>query len=488
MALSRDHPDQDLYLAIDQGGHASRTLVFDNRGELITQAFCNITTQNPAADRVEHDPEEMVQSVRGVLAEISAQLGNRCSQIRAAGLATQRSSVCCWDRISGQALSPIISWQDRRGSEWLSQFQEQEAQIQALTGLRLSPHYGASKLHWCLEHLPEVAKAAKEKRLAWGPLASFLLYRLLEERPLLVDPANASRTLLWDFQTLEWSNELLKLFSIPANPLPQCVPSRHPFGTLTLGKHPVPLTLCTGDQSAALFAYGTPQSSGLYINMGTGAFMQQPFGDTPPDPGPLLASVVCQEKKGPLYVLEGTVNGAGSALDWAQKELNIKPQDLPAMLAKGLESQDNPLLFLNGISGLGSPYWVADFPSRFIGKGNAQAKLEAVAESILFLLQVNIEQLQAASAHRLTHILISGGLASQDSMCQQLADIGSLPVYRPDITEATARGLAYLLADQPASLDKEQNTTAFRPKPHTRLTQRYRQWTAAMKKALEENP
>jgi glycerol kinase len=478
--------ERDLYLTIDQGGHASRALVFDAGGEVVAQAFAKIATQHPAPDRVEHDPQEMVQSIRDALCEIADRLGDRCQQIRAAGLATQRSSICCWDHSSGEALSPIISWQDRRANHWLTQFQDREESVHALTGLRLSPHYGVSKLHWCLEHLPAVTKAQRAGHLTFGPLASFLLFQLLKERPLLADPANASRTLLWNFQTLDWSSELLDLFSIPADPLPQCVPSRSTFGTLPLGEHEIPLTITTGDQSAALFAYGTPQSDSLYINMGTGAFVQRPCGGTPPDPGRLLASVVYQEEQGPLYVMEGTVNGAGSALDWAQHELNIEAQAMPGMLEEGLEQATEPPLFLNGISGLGSPFWVADFSSRFIGEGDTQAKLVAVAESILFLLQTNIEQLQASSSQKLEHILISGGLASQDGLCQRLADLTSLTVQRTDITEATALGLAFLLADQPAIWNKEQRVKSFQPKAHPGLTHRYEQWRLAMKDALAE--
>ena len=478
--------ERDLYLAIDQGGHASRALVFDMSGKVVAQAFTNMATQHPAADRVEHDPQEMLQSIRDALSEITDQLGDRCHQIRAAGLATQRSSICCWDHISGEAFSPVISWQDRRAADWLTQFSDQEERVHALTGLRLSPHYGASKLHWCLEHLPEVAKGQRAGRLSFGPLASFLLFQLLKERPLLTDPANASRTLLWDFHRLDWSPELLELFSIPADALPHCIPSHHPFGTLLLGNHPVPLTITTGDQSAALFAYGTSQRDCLYVNMGTGAFVQHPSGGTPPDPGRLLASVVHQDGQGPHYVMEGTVNGAGSALDWAQHELNIEAQAMPGMLEEGLDQATEPPLFLNGISGLGSPFWVADFSSRFTGEGDTQAKLVAVAESILFLLQTNIEQLQASSSQKLERILISGGLASQDGLCQCLANLTSLTVQRSDITEATALGLAFLLADQPAIWNKKQSVKSFQPKAHPGLTHRYEHWRLVMKNALAD--
>lgn len=479
-------PEQHLYLAIDQGGHASRALVFDADGEIVAQAFAEVATYHPAPDRVEHDASEMVQSILDAIAAIAKQLGPDCSRLRAAGLATQRSSICCWDRESGEALSPIISWQDRRAADWLSQFNAREEEVHSRTGLRLSPHYGASKLRWCLDNLPSVAGAQRVGCLAFGPLASFLLFQLLEQKPLLADPANASRTLLWDLHHRDWSPELLELFSIPADALPRCVPSRYKFGTLSVGDQSIPLTITTGDQSAALFAYGTPEADTLYINMGTGAFVQRPCGHAPPDPGRLLASVVHQDEQGPHYVMEGTVNGAGSALDWLQHELNIEAQAIPSMLEQGLEQITEPPLFLNGVSGLGSPYWVADFPSRFVGEGATESKLVAVVESILFLLQANIERLQAAATQPLKRILISGGLALQNGLCQRLADLTLLEVCRPNITEATARGLAYLLANQPACWEKHQGPAVFQPRKNPKLCLRYQHWSDAMEYALEK--
>ena len=171
-------------------------------------------------------------------------------QVASAGLATQRSSIVCWDRVSGQALSPVISWQDRRAHEWLTRFALHAEEIHATTGLMLSAHYGASKLRWCLDHLPAVAQAQSEGRLAFGPLASYLVFRLTEERTLAVDPANAARTLLWNIKTLNWDEGLLHLFSIPASALPPCVPTRHHFGHLVAAGQRIPLALVSGDQSA----------------------------------------------------------------------------------------------------------------------------------------------------------------------------------------------------------------------------------------------
>jgi glycerol kinase len=469
-----------LYFCLDQGGHASRALVFDRRGVLQVSALREVDVREPRPDWVEQDPEELVASLQAVITKAIASLGDRAGQIRCAGIATQRASMVCWDRHTGEALSPVISWQDRRAHAWLHQFSTQTRAVHQRTGLMLSAHYGASKMRWCLDHLPAVAAARREARLAMGPLASFLLFRLLEEKPLVADPANAARTLLWNPRAMDWDPWLLELFGIPAETLPRCVPTHHAFGTLRTYEHRLPLTIATGDQSAALFALGMPSADTAYVNIGTGAFIQRPFSHPPDAPG-LLSSVVYRDADRAVYVLEGTVNGAGAALRWAEQEWEMKDVEaqLPAWLAR---AGDIPL-FLNGIAGLGAPFWVADFPSRLIGDGEPWQKACAVIESIVFLLQVNLETMQKITpAPR--RLLVTGGLAQLDGLCQRLADLGGLPVYRPAEHEATARGTAYLLAGLPENWPEEKPCEPFTPESNPGLTRRYKDWRAEMNRAL----
>jgi glycerol kinase len=429
---------------------------------------------------VEQDPEELVASLQAVITKAITSLGARAGQIRCAGIATQRSSMVCWDRQTGEALSPVISWQDRRAHAWLQPFSAQTRAVHQRTGLMLSAHYGASKMRWCLDQLPAVAIARREGRLAMGPLASFLLFRLLEERPLLADPANASRTLLWNLRTMDWDPWLLGLFGVPVETLPRCVPTQHVFGTLHANEHRIPLTIATGDQSAALFGLGAPSPDTVYVNIGTGAFMQRFFPQPPDAPG-LLSGVVYRDADRTLYVLEGTVNGAGVALRWAEQEWGLKDVEaqLPVWLAR---SGDIPL-FLNGIAGLGAPFWVADFPSHLIGDGEPWQKACAVVESIVFLLQANLETMQKM-APTPKRLLVTGGLALLDGLCQRLSDLSGLPVYRPAEHEATARGTAYLLAGFPKNWPEEKTGVSFGPVPNPGLEQRYKDWRAEMKRAL----
>ena len=475
--MSRTVP---LFLVLDQGGHASRALVFDANGKLLAAAQKQIATVHPGPSRVEHNPMALLTSVTHVCKSVMRQLGPRHKHIQAAGLATQRSTLVCWDRQTGQALSPVISWQDRRAARHLASLAPYGTRVHDITGLVLSPHYGASKLAWCFKNLKPVHRALQQERLVAGPLASFILANLLTEKPLLVDPVNASRTLLWDYRRLGWSDELLKLFRIPAWILPSCVPNKYPFGHLRLGTQGIPLTVVTGDQPAALYAGGEPESDSIYVNLGTGAFIQRLYGDTPPQVPGLLGSVLWQEQDRALYVLEGTVNGAGSALTWLRERLGISGKHMLTSMPAWLASESDVPLFLNGISGLGSPYWVADLHSRFIGRGTAMQKMLAVVESVVFLVCVNLERMRAIGILP-RRIVVSGGLAQWEGICERLAALSGLPVHRPAQHEATATGLAWLLgARQRASV----KTQVFMPRNAAPLKRRYADWRAAMETAL----
>ena len=479
MPAERSRP---LYLAIDQGGHASRALVFDAHGALLAKGLCEVQVHHPQPDWVEQDPEEIVDSINDAIHIALQNLGASAVNLVAAGLATQRSSIVCWDRLTGEALSPVISWQDRRAHEWLAHFSPHAEAIHTTTGLMLSAHYGASKLRWCLDHLPAVAQAETGGRLAFGPLASFLIFRLTAEHTLAADPANAARTLLWNIKSLDWDEGLLHLFSIPVAALPPCVPTRHRFGHLDVDGQRIPLTIVNGDQSAALFAYGAPHANSAYINMGTGAFVQRPSGDYPGHQPRLLTGIVLRDGDESTYVLEATVNGAGAALQWIEEDLGLEDleQQLPAWLA---QNSVEPPLFLNGISGLGAPYWVADFESRFSAEAEPWKMVVAVAESIVFLLQTNLDLFQKL-ASPLEQIIASGGLTWYEGLCQRISDLSGLPLYRPAEYEATARGTAWLLAGKPQDWPEPEFGVWFKPHTNPALRARYERWRTAMDTAL----
>ncbi|TVR92579.1 MAG: hypothetical protein EA428_03515, partial [Spirochaetaceae bacterium] len=485
------------YLAIDQGGHATRAIAFDFNGTALGEHSVPITTDRPSPDRVEHNAEEMAQSVHDAVAGLAAELGSEAKHVVAAGFATQRSSVAFWDRETGEALAPIASWQDRRAADELESIASGAgAEIARITGLRLSPHYGANKLRWFIENHTKVMEAAAAGRLCCGPLASYLLARSLRESPCYADPANASRTLLWDVHTKDWSEYLTSLFRIPRAILPQAVPSRFEFGTLALGEYVVPVTVCTGDQSAAIFAAGALDEEAAYVNIGTGAFIQKPTRRAHPQATPLLQSVVWDDGHSGLRVLEGTINGAAGAL---VEYIEPVAPDWSSQLNTWLHTIEDPPLFLNGVSGLAAPFWVPDFPSSFLNsetsteEAGANARAVAVAESVVFLLQENVRVLRE-KGEPVERFLVTGGLANHDELCKRLANLSGCEVLRARYSEATARGLCYLLrssAGAGGAMDRDTtDPTAeeeswqaaagepdrFLPEAAPRLHKRYERW------------
>ena len=470
---------EPLVLAIDQGTHASRALVFDAHGEIVAHGEREIGLARPQPDWAEQDGEEVVASVHAALAQAVAALGPRVRDLVAAGLSSQRASAVCWDRDSGAPLSPIFSWQDRRMQAWIDALRAHGDDVHRKTGLFLSPHYGASKLRWALDHLPAVKQALDAGRLAWGPMVSFLAFRLLKERPLLADPQCAARTQLWNLHTRDWDPELLRLFGLPDGCLPASAATCQHWGTLASGGVEVPLMAVNGDQSAAVFAFGWPEAESAYVNIGTSAFVQRALMRSPGHVPRQLTGIILADGATSVYMVEGNVNGAGAALEWLSAQLGI--DDLTAQLPAWLERPAPSLLFLNGIAGLGGPFWQARFDSRFVGDGEAEPWQQAVAlvESIAFLLQANVEHM-APYVPELSRIRVSGGVSRLDGLCRRLASLSGVPVHRCDDPEASARGIAYLAAGRPAHWHAGAAEDVFEPQHDPALRSRYRCWRALM--------
>jgi glycerol kinase len=469
-------PTPGLVLALDQGGHGSRAVLFDASGTEIAVAHVPVATRHEADGFIEQDPLELVRSLERAALDVCDSPAAGAWPIVAAGLATQRSTIVCWERSSGRALSNAISWQDRRNAAWLERLRPFAEEVRRLTGLVLSPHYGASKLRWCLDHVYAVGRAAERGDLAFGPLSSYLLNRLLEERPEVADPANASRTLLFDPATLDWSPPLLDAFGIDRGCLPACVPTRSDYGHLPVGGRRIPLTACTGDQSAAALAFGTPDELVALINVGTGAFVQRAAPADAPLPEGLLRSVLRSDRAGAVYSHEGTVNGAGSAVSWLADRVALDVERAVASL--DVRPGDEPPLFMNGIGGLGAPYWQAGFPVEFVGDADETLQLAAVVESIVFLVCTNLDAMRRAAA--IASARISGGLSRCDYLCQALADLSGLTVERYALQEATSRGVAYLAAGEPPDWRPVPLDRRFAPRVNPALVSRHARWRVEM--------
>lgn len=447
------------FLALDQGGHSSRALLYSSTGELLELAQIPVEREADGS----HAPQAVLRSLEECAAAALGKLPPGASEVRA-GLVVQRSTVLCWDRFSGEPLSPALGWADHRGAGYMDALPESlKAEIRSRTGLPASSHYGASKLRWCLDHLPAVANAAADGRLACGPLGVFLAQQLLEPAPPRAEPTLANRTLLHAIAGTGWDSELLAAFGLPPQALPELVPSRYRWGRLRCDLRAV-LHLVGGDQQAVVHAFGPPDPDTAYVNLGTGAFVLRPRALSTAPEGLLLTPGLLPGEQ----LTEGTVNGAAAALDWAQCAPPAAPPSEP------------PPLFLNAVGGLGAPFWRTDITSRFLAEPrDALSRSWAVIESILFLVCLITERM--AAQRPLRQVVVTGGLARTPCLGERLAALLGVPVICADEHEATARGVATLLGAKPSPLLGSQHT----PQPDPVLSERFRAWRRELQRTLQ---
>lgn len=465
-----------LFLGVDQGTHSSRALLFDEQGIQVARAREIVDLNRFGGGRVEQDANQLVTSVKNVIKKVLGSLDNT-NNVAACGIATQRSTVLNWAS-DGVVNGAALSWQDVRGSDLIETLNRDKLEIQKLSGLPLSAHYGGSKMRWLLDNLPISISSSKENRLS--PLVSFLLYHLIDNKPYLVDHSNAQRTQLMDINTLDWSSQLTSWFGVPESLLPKCMPMCADYGVLT--ESGIPVTAVCGDQNAALFGIGKMLETTALVNLGTGAFILRTMADNKSSEKQ-LSGIAYSDDKTVEYVREATINGAGSALSWLEKKYNI--DGIQERLNGWLDAVDNPPLFINSIGGLGSPWWRQDVEPDFIGAdmNNEGALVVAVIESIIFMVRANLDLMIKESP--LKKLRVSGGLSKSDGLCQKLSNLCDLPVERADNSEATARGVAWLAAGRPSGWMEVDSVEGFKPVDDEALSQRYLKYTDELNLRLE---
>lgn len=481
----------DLFLAIDQGGQSTRVAIYSLTGEQICcfSAACATKHYQPKQsghEHIEQNGEEILAGIRACLQKIQQHLGGEITRIKAASFAGQGSSLLCWNNQTGAALTPVLSWQDIRGEAYLTNLPLSHSQAQQLTGLRVSPHYGASKMRWCLEHDNNLAQAQQNNCLSIGPIVSYIFWHLLDNagainKHSLVDPGHAQRTLLWNLARNEWDQSLLEMFKIPRAVLPECKYHNSHFGNLVMGAHRIPFTASARDQGASLFARGLPESDSCYINIGTGAFIQRLSENLQAPEGLLVSPLWLPEnptsKK--YYAWEATVNGAAAAISFMQQQtgLQITPQEINSALAL------NPMqecYFLNAVGGLSAPYWRTDLQSHFSDGLSPQEKILAWIESVIFQIVINVQLMNALGATN--KIIISGGFSKADNVCQKIADLTNAEVHRSDNADATIQGGACMAAGLPKSWQPALQENIFIPQQNPQLLQRFTTWQSAMQR------
>jgi glycerol kinase len=402
---------------------------------------------------VEHDAEEILDTVRSTAREAVQASGVKADRILAAGLTNQRETVALWERSTGQPVGPAIVWQDRRTANRMAELAQsgRSAWLCEKTGLLPDPYFSASKLEWMLRENPGWRSRAERGELAAGTVDSWLVFSLTKERRHLTDVTNASRTMWMNLQTGQWDAELLDLFGVPSALLPEIVPSGGFCGMLDaelLGAE-IPLCGILGDQQAALFGQQCTSPGQAKCTYGTGCFLLAFSGAEPKRSGHRLLTTVAWQRAGePLqYALEGSVFIGGAAIQWLRDGLKIIP-DAPSVnrLAESVPDSGG-VVCVPSFAGLGAPHWVAAAEGMILGltRGTTDAHLaRAVLDGIAFQVGEVMEAMGRDLGAPLHLVRVDGGACASDLLMQTQADVSGLRVERPCQIESTARGAAMM--------------------------------------------
>jgi glycerol kinase len=438
-------------LALDQGTTSCRSIVFDHAGGIVALAQREFSQHFPQPGWVEHDAQEIWAAQSATIAEALAQAGASATDLAAVGITNQRETTVLWDRRSGEPLGRAIVWQDRRTAERCAELRARglEPEVARSTGLLLDPYFSGTKLAWMLDHYPDARARAERGELAFGTMDSWLAWKLSGGREHITDPTNASRTLLYDLQSGDWSAPMLEMLGIPQACLPRIVPSSGPGITIAVQGHPLPLSGIAGDQQSALFGQACFTPGMAKNTYGTGCFMLMNTGTEPlASRNRLLTTVGWQLAGEPRhYALEGSVFVGGAVVQWLRDGLGLiaKSADVEALAAS---VPDNGGVYLvPAFTGLGSPHWDPHARGTIVGlsRGTTRGHIaRAALESIAFQSAELLAAMQQDARQQLLELRVDGGATANDLLMQFQADILGVPVVRPKITETTALGAAYL--------------------------------------------
>ncbi len=495
----------DYLLAIDQGTTSTRAILFDAAGTVCHTARIELTQLYPQPGWVEHDPEEVWQTVgatcRAAIAAAAAQ-GN--GQIAAIGITNQRETTLLWERASGRPIGNAIVWQDRRTADLCTRWRADglAEPVAERTGLVIDPYFSASKIRWLLDHVPGLRARAERGEIAFGTIDTFLLWRLTGAARHATDVTNASRTMLFDIRRFAWNEELLRAFDIPAAILPEVCDNDADYGTTSpdLFGNRIAIKGMAGDQQAALIGQACFRPGMVKSTYGTGAFALLHTGAAAPRSTHRMLTTIAYRLGGETaYALEGSIFIAGAAGQWRRARLGaIAAAPESQALAERADPRQR-VYCVPAFTGLGAPYWSANARGALIGI-TAQCGLPEIARATLEAVGYQTRDLIAAMAGdaglTVDRLRVDGGMAASDWTMQFLADILPTQIERPASIETTAWGAAYVAGLQ-AGLCPPPNEMMVRWSAATRFApamdaaereERYAGWQSAVAGVLAAAP
>lgn len=439
-------------LSIDQGTTSSRAIIFNHNGEIVAIAQREFTQIYPKAGWVEHDPMEIWSTQLAVVTEVIVKAGLTVTDIDSIGITNQRETTVVWDKETGLPVYNAIVWQDRRTSAYCDEIKAQglAGKIQEKTGLIIDSYFSATKARWILENVAGAREKAEAGKLAFGTIDSWLIWKLTAGEKHVTDVTNASRTMLYNIYTLDWDEELLKLFDIPKSMLPEVKSSSEVYGE-TAGRilaAKIPIAGIAGDQQSALFGQMCTEIGMVKNTYGTGCFMLMNIGEKPKISANNLLTTIAWQIKGEVnYALEGSIFIGGAVVQWLRDEMGLisKSADVET-LAKKVKDTDG-VYVVPAFAGLGAPHWDQHARGTITGltRGTNKSHIaRAALESIAYQTMDVLKAMEADAGVSIAELRVDGGATANDLLMQFQADLLNCKVIRPEVTEVTAIGAAYL--------------------------------------------
>ncbi len=439
-------------MALDSGTTSNRCILFNKAGEVCSVAQKEFTQIFPQPGWVEHDADEIFSTQLEVARLAMANIGATAADISAIGITNQRETTIVWNRFTGRPVYNAIVWQCRRTAGYCDALSSQGLvdSIRSKTGLVIDPYFSGTKIRWILENVPDARRQAEQGELLFGTVETWLIWKLTGGKVHVTDYSNASRTMLFNINTLQWDDEILSQLNIPASMLPTAMPSSalyghtdaHFFGA------PIPIAGAAGDQQAALFGQTCFTAGDSKCTYGTGAFLLMNTGETPIFSGNGLVTTIAWGLNGKVYyALEGSIFVAGAAIQWLRDELRFIESAADSEYMAQKVKDTNGCYVVPAFTGLGAPHWDAYARGAVVGLTRGVNKyhiIRATLDSIVYQTNDVLAAMEADSGIRLSALKVDGGASANNYLIQTQSDISSAPVLRPRCVETTAMGAAYL--------------------------------------------
>ncbi|KQH89519.1 glycerol kinase GlpK [Vibrio fluvialis] len=491
--------EQKYVVALDQGTTSSRAVVLDHDANIVSVSQREFTQIYPEAGWVEHDPMEIYATQSSTLVEALGKAGIRSDEVAAIGITNQRETTIVWDKETGKPVYNAIVWQCRRTAEICEELKSRdglEAYIRENTGLVLDPYFSGTKIKWILDNVEGAREAAESGKLLFGTVDTWLVWKMTQGRVHVTDYTNASRTMLFNINTMQWDEKILKEFNIPLAMMPEVKRSSEVYGQTNIGGKGgtrIPIAGIAGDQQAALYGQMCVKAGQAKNTYGTGCFLLMNTGqEKVTSRNGLLTTLACGPKGEPAYALEGAVFMGGASIQWLRDELKLISDAHDSEYFATKVDTSNGVYVVPAFTGLGAPYWDAYARGTIVGltRGvNSNHIIRATLESIAYQTRDVLDAMQADSGIRLSALRVDGGAVANNFLMQFQSDVLDTEVHRPKVTEVTALGAAYLAGlavgfwdDLEELKDKAEIDRSFEPHHDEEKRQRrYKGWKRAVK-------